>query len=130
GGFAIRPYTIRRVFRLYPLYLVSLPLYYLIAPESPDKPFYLLKHLVFLGTTSGAHEAFFFNPAYWSLPVEVEYYLLLPLLAAIVAGRVWVVLVLFGIFLACGSGSCWGRHPLPVQSRTGCRSCDSISPVS
>ena len=98
GGFAIRPYAIRRVFRLYPLYLVSLPLYYLIAPESPDKLLYLLRHLVFLGTASGAHEAFFFNPAYWSLPVEVEYYLLLPLLALIVAGRLWVVLALFGGF--------------------------------
>jgi len=111
GGFAIRPYAIRRVFRLYPLYLVSLLLYDLIAPESPDKLLYLLRHLVFLGTTSSAHEAFFFNPAYWSLPVEVEYYLLLPLLALIVAGRLWVVLALFAVFCLVRFGIALGATP-------------------
>nr|WP_281350178.1 acyltransferase [Allochromatium palmeri] len=114
GGFAIRAYAIRRVFRLYPLYLVSLPLYYLIAPESAEKFVYLLKHLLFLGTTSGAHEAFFFNPAYWSLPVEVEYYLLLPLLARLVAGRFWVVLGLFAIFCCLRFGIVLGATPFAV----------------
>ncbi len=98
GSFPIKPYLIKRLFRIYPLYLFSLLLYFLITPDHPDKPLYFVKHLLFLGTTSSAQEAFFFNPAYWSLPVEIEYYLLLPILAWIVVRYVaglWWILALF-----------------------------------
>ena len=97
--FPILPYAIRRVFRIYPLYFVSLLIYYVATPGAADKLVYFVKHLFFLGTTSDVKEAFFFNPAYWSLPVEVEYYLLLPLLAILVAGRLRIVLAIFGAFL-------------------------------
>ncbi|EGV28331.1 acyltransferase 3 [Thiorhodococcus drewsii AZ1] len=100
GGFAVRPFAIRRLFRIYPLYFFSLLLYALATPDDPSKPLYFLKHLLFLGTTESAREAFFFNPAYWSLPVEVEYYLVLPLLAWILVGRIRLVLLLLAFFLA------------------------------
>lgn len=79
--FSLPSYFIRRAFRIYPLYLISLLLYFAITAENSDKWFFLLKHLFFLHTTESAQEAFFFNPAYWSLPVEVEFYLSVPLLA-------------------------------------------------
>lgn len=98
GSFQVAPYAIKRLFRIYPLYLFSLLLYFLITPDHPDKSLYFVKHLLFLGTTSSVQEAFFFNPAYWSLPVEIEYYLLLPILAWMVVryvGGLWWILALF-----------------------------------
>lgn len=93
------PYALRRFFRIYPLYFFSLVLYLLVAPADPEKYVYFVRHLFFLGTASSAHEAFFFNPAYWSLPAEVEYYLALPLLALILVKRHWAIWALLGVFL-------------------------------
>ncbi|EXJ15775.1 acyltransferase family protein [Imhoffiella purpurea] len=117
GGFALGPFAIRRLFRIYPLYLFSLLLYALMTPGDPSKPLYFVKHLLFLGTTESAREAFFFNPAYWSLPVEVEYYLALPLLAWLLRGRIlWVVLLLvlfLGLRLVIVSGATSFSAPDP-----------------
>jgi exopolysaccharide production protein ExoZ len=76
----ILPYITRRFFRIYPLYFCSLIFYYIFTDPNPDKPLYFLKHLLFLHTTSSYEEASFFNAAYWTLPVEIEFYLLVPLL--------------------------------------------------
>lgn len=81
GRVAVMPYLLRRFFRIYPLYVVAVLAYYVFTPEDPAKGFYLIKHLTFLHTTSSLEEAYFFNPAFWSLPVEIEFYLALPLLA-------------------------------------------------
>ncbi len=78
---SIIPYFLRRFFRIYPLYLFALVLYYIIAPSDPHKPLYFVKHLFFLQTTSSSHEASFFNPAFWSLPTEVEFYIAVPFIA-------------------------------------------------
>lgn len=78
---SLSAYFIRRAFRIYPLYFISLLLYFVITVEHPDKLLFFFKHLFFLHTTESVQEAFFFNPAYWSLPVEVEFYLCVPLLA-------------------------------------------------
>jgi len=74
------PYITRRFFRIYPLYICSLAFYYYITPEHAEKTTFLLKHILFLQTTSSLSEAFYFNPAYWSLPVEMEFYFFVPLL--------------------------------------------------
>ncbi len=75
-----RKYAIKRFYRIYPLYIVSLFCYYLISHTDQRRTIYFLKHLFFLNTTSSVKEAFYFNPAYWSLPVEVEFYILIPFL--------------------------------------------------
>ncbi len=73
-------YTVKRFFRIYPLYIVSVLSYYFFTPGDENKIVYFLKHIFFLHTTSSVKEAFYFNPAFWSLPVEVEFYMLIPFL--------------------------------------------------
>jgi len=89
-GFVFSPYLVgqkpetvaafvtRRVFRIYPLYLFSL-----LASSALmlDKPLQhgglILKHLLFLQTTGTFEEAEKISLVYWTLPVEMEYYLLI-----------------------------------------------------
>ena len=80
GKIAVTPYLIRRFFRIYPLYLVSLLLYYGFAPIDPQKFTFFINHLFFLHTTHSVEELNFFNIAYWTLPIEAEFYLLVPFL--------------------------------------------------
>ena len=78
---SLRPHLIRRFFRLYPLYLCALLLYVgLHVPTSAAWDHFGV-HLLMGHTLTSLAIANFYNPAFWSLPPEVEYYLLLPLLA-------------------------------------------------
>jgi exopolysaccharide production protein ExoZ len=78
---SLRPHLIRRFFRLYPLYLCALLLYVgLHVPASAAWDHFGV-HLLMGHTLTSLAIANFYNPAFWSLPPEVEYYLLLPLLA-------------------------------------------------
>ncbi len=104
-------FFIKRVFRIYPLYFVSLICYFFLTPENASKGLYFLKHLFFLNTTASIEEAYFFNPAYWSLPVEVEFYLVVPLLillrkklGARIIYALFAVSLLLKFFLAFHSG--------------------------
>lgn len=81
NNLAILPYLVRRFFRIYPLYFVSLVFYYIFSSEDPNRLLYFFKHLLFLQTTSSLKEAAFFNVVYWTLIAEVEFYLLVPVLA-------------------------------------------------
>jgi len=99
GNLAVLPFLIRRFFRIYPLYFCSLILYYWFSADHPDKFSFFINHLFFLHTTHSVEEAFFFNPAYWSLPVEMEFYLLVPLLALVAARYKYFILILFISFL-------------------------------
>lgn len=106
-------YFIRRAFRIYPLYFVSLLLYFIVTIEYPDKRLFLFKHLFFLHTTESVQEAFFFNPAYWSLPVEVEFYLCVPLLAFWFARSKNALYWLFGLSLLA---TVWiAAHAMPLN---------------
>ena len=78
---ALGPHLIRRFFRLYPLYLCALLLYVGVRLPAASAWDYFGVHLVMGHTLASLEIANFYNAAFWSLPPEVEYYLLLPLLA-------------------------------------------------
>ncbi|MBK9234600.1 MAG: acyltransferase [Rhodoferax sp.] len=96
---SVWPHLIRRFFRLYPLYVAALLLY--VALKLPDGGAW--RHFgvhLFMGHTLRSTEvAFYYNPAFWSLPAEVEYYLLLPLLVWLVARVRFLGLLLGSIAL-------------------------------
>lgn len=81
------PHLVRRGFRLYPLYLVALALYVALKLPGPGATRYLVDHLFMAHTLRSLDIAFYYNAAFWSLPPEVEFYLLLPLVAATLRGR-------------------------------------------
>ena len=78
---------IRRIFRIYPLYLLALAIYAFLHRDLFNLWEILLKHLFFLHTYESYEVAYSLNPAFWSLPPEVEFYLALPLLAALSRGK-------------------------------------------
>lgn len=78
---SVGPFFIRRFFRIYPLYVVGVCAYIAIQLWQGGPTPYVLEHLLFLHTMKSPEVAFFYNPAFWSLPPEIEFYLMLPLLA-------------------------------------------------
>lgn len=75
------PHLVRRFFRLYPLYLCALFAYAGLRLPATNAWDHLGVHLLMGHTLNNLEIANFYNPAFWSLPPELEYYLLLPLLA-------------------------------------------------
>ncbi len=74
-------FVIRRVFRIYPLYVLSLVLSIALIQESPANLVeIIIKHMFFLQTTSTLEVAKKINEVYWTLPVEVEYYIFIAVL--------------------------------------------------
>jgi len=91
SGFVFAPYffgkplaagsfAVRRFFRIYPTYFLALLIYFGMRWLDGQALAYWWQHLVFAYLQS-REMAFYYNPAFWSLPAEVEFYLLLPLLA-------------------------------------------------
>ncbi len=95
---AVGPHLVRRFFRLYPLYLLALLAYAGLKEPDPLAWSHFWAHVFMAHTLQSMEVAFFYNPAFWSLPPEVEFYLVLPLLAWALARRrfAW----LFGLALA------------------------------
>jgi peptidoglycan/LPS O-acetylase OafA/YrhL len=85
------PFLIRRLFRIYPLYVVALLCYAGLHWLHGAPNDYFFTHLFFLQTTASLDIAFYYNPALWSLPPEVEFYLVLPLLALLMHRGSWFV---------------------------------------
>ena len=92
SGFVFAPYLAgrplqlasfftRRLFRMYPLYLCALLVYVALKPAGADAWAHFPSHLVMALTLQSVAIASYYNPAFWSLPPEIEFYLLLPLLA-------------------------------------------------
>jgi peptidoglycan/LPS O-acetylase OafA/YrhL len=97
SGFVFAPYfergsmdyiahLIRRVFRLFPLYLCAL-LVYVALHEPTNRWQYFWPHVFMLHTLGVPEVTTFYNGAFWSLPPEIEFYLILPLLAVFVQRR-------------------------------------------
>lgn len=78
------PHLVRRFFRLYPLYIVALLVYALVKQGGDQLWFELLRHLFMAHTLGDIDKAFYFNPAFWSLPPEVEFYLFIPVVAFLI----------------------------------------------
>jgi peptidoglycan/LPS O-acetylase OafA/YrhL len=92
SGFVFAPYLagrpmplvaffLRRLFRMYPLYLCALLVYVALKPAGADAWVHVPTHLLMAHTLQSVAIASYYNPAFWSLPPELEFYLLLPLLA-------------------------------------------------
>lgn len=93
-------FAIRRGFRIYPLYLLALGSYIALRALSNQPVEHVLEHVLLLHTLQSRETALFYNPAFWSLPPEIEFYLCIPLLHWLVAGsdrRLWLLL---GVALA------------------------------
>lgn len=99
GEINIGNFLIKRFFRIYPLFFVSIILYAILNYfEFHSFSFsHFLLNLVFL-------QNFFpyardtYNPAYWSLPVEVGFYLLVCLTASIRVVNVYLIFFLSTIY--------------------------------
>jgi len=119
SGFVFAPYlfgapldpaafAVRRFFRIYPAYLLAVLLYFALKWQAGEPLKYVWQHLTFAHVQS-REMTFYYNPAFWSLPAEVEYYLALPLLALFSRGGAVrfaaLVAVALGLRLAIGHAS-------------------------
>jgi peptidoglycan/LPS O-acetylase OafA/YrhL len=99
--FSIAAFALRRLMRIYPAYLLALAVYVALAWHGGKALLYLPEHVLMLHLQS-REMTFYYNPVFWSLPSEVEFYLLLPCLAwAIRRGglRVWAACLVFALVL-------------------------------
>jgi len=96
------PHLVRRFFRLYPLYVCALLTYVVLKLPDPSAWRHFWSHLFMLHTLGSLDVAFFYNPAFWSLPPEVEFYLLLPLLGLLMRRLrfAWLLLAALAMHLA------------------------------
>jgi peptidoglycan/LPS O-acetylase OafA/YrhL len=76
-------YALRRSLRIYPAYLVALGVYVALAHHQGRPLLYLGEHLL-MAHVQTREMAFYYSAPFWSLPSEVEFYLLVPLLGALV----------------------------------------------
>lgn len=76
-------YALRRLLRIYPAYLAALTVYAGLAWHGEKPLLYLPEHLL-MAHLQSREMAFYYNPAFWSLPSELSFYALLPLAAWLV----------------------------------------------
>lgn len=124
---ALVPYAVRRVARIYPAYLLALALYAWLVWRSGQPLLFLPEHLL-MAQMQSREVAFYYNPVFWSLPSEVAFYALTPLIAWWLGDAQqarWRWPLLFGLALALrlamvrpadGGSQNWayiGLHHLP-----------------
>lgn len=96
------PYLIRRAGRIFPLFWMALLAYVLLSPPGEPILFPLLANIFLVHTWFDLATAFRFNSAFWSLPAEAQFYLLVPLWARLRFKSLCygaVALVVFSLFL-------------------------------
>ena len=116
---ALGPYMLRRVLRIFPLYVVALLLYVALRHAQGAQPWrYFWQHLAMLHTSVSQEMAAYYNGAFWSLPVELEFYVLVPLLAWLVAQRQWWFGAILGLALGLHAMLAYwavpGLAPMPL----------------
>lgn len=82
---AWRGFAIKRFFRIYPAYFLALLVYLALKYAAGQPLVFVWEHLTFAHLQS-REMAFYYNPVFWSLPSEVAFYGLLPLLAWVCRG--------------------------------------------
>lgn len=116
SGFVFAPYffgkplawagfAIKRFFRIYPAYFLALLGYVFLKFLAGQPLVFVWEHLAFAHLQT-REMAFYYNPVFWSLPSEVEFYVLLPLMAWACRGRWWVLglLAVAALVLRVGLG--------------------------
>ncbi|MGD0536468.1 MAG: acyltransferase [Verrucomicrobiota bacterium] len=103
GGHPMMVFFVRRTFRIYPPYLAALLLFALAFPgirltfTKPDDTWQFFSHLFMVHNLDPA-TFFGINSAFWSLAVEVQLYLIYPVLLWLVARLGWTAtLILLGV---------------------------------
>jgi len=99
--FSVAAFALRRVLRIYPAYLLALAVFVFLAWQGGKALLYLPEHLLMLHLQS-REMTFYYNPVFWSLPAEVEFYLLLPCMAWVLRRggfKWWVGLVAVALVL-------------------------------
>lgn len=112
----IAPFFVRRLFRIYPLYVVALGTYTALHYANNQSTDHFFKHLFFLHTLETREIAFYYNPAFWSLPPEMEFYIAMPVLCMTFQGTPRVTLLLamaclthIGLVTQLGAGGASAR---------------------
>ncbi|MFB8791494.1 MAG: acyltransferase [Potamolinea sp.] len=80
-------FYIRRFLRIYPPYLLALVFFILlryISKSHPPEPFNIFTHLILISNYLGSKNFFSINAVFWTLTIEAQFYLLLPLTTLIV----------------------------------------------
>jgi len=121
ASWPVAPHYVRRFFRLYPMYVVALAVYILLKLPASDAWQYAGKHLLMLHTLQSRDIASFYNPAFWSLPPEVQFYLCLPLLARLYRrvgfhGLFWPSLLMRILIAWTGPGTPDAATPQQIAS--------------
>ena len=73
-------FLVRRFFRIYPTFIVAMLIYLYVAYLQGRPLNFLIEHLTF-NYLQSREMAFYYNAAFWSLPSEIGFYLIIPLLA-------------------------------------------------
>lgn len=83
-------FAIKRIFRIYPAYLTALSIYIIIVWQSGKPILYLPEHILMIHLQT-REMAFYYNPPFWSLPSEVAFYALIPVVAWVIrCERPWI----------------------------------------
>ena len=80
----IRGYFVRRLFRIYPAYFVSVAVFYmlrLLTHTKPPSAVDLLSRICLYFNYVRRIDLYSFNAVYWTLAIEAQFYVLVPLLA-------------------------------------------------
>jgi peptidoglycan/LPS O-acetylase OafA/YrhL len=115
----VRGFYLDRLFRIYPLYIVSLVLIFLFVALTGYGKLYLDTKSMAVNVTLFMLNAYptIMNPASWSLGTEVQFYVLLPFLVCFPWLKYCLLPLSYGIFVAASFGFIppleWGYKLLP-----------------
>lgn len=105
---AVRSFWVRRAFRIYPAFVLALAVYMALKAAQGGALQYVAEHLTFTYLQT-REMAFYYNPVFWSLPSEVAFYLVLPVLCRVCAGRparvAWLLALALAMRVALGWAS-------------------------